>query len=158
MATLAPTQTPLTTLITTRVAPPSPTATPAARTLTVHNRAATVEGGLTKPCALNANLEHLGRGCEIISAVAAPGATVTYTIVYPTLEGRQLRQVFADTADYRGHSLHIFNVPYLPPAGARHGTARTVARVTVAATLADAGKTLLGPVSFRFTIVRPGIH
>jgi hypothetical protein len=123
--------------------------------LVVHNKPATVQGGHTRPCALRASLAHLPGGCEIVSAVAAPGATVTYTIVYPLLKGKRLRQTFTDRADARGHSLHVFNVPYLPPRGAKHGSAATVARVTVTARPAGA-PALLEQVSFRFVVIRSG--
>jgi hypothetical protein len=120
----------------------------------VHNKPSTVAGGRTKPCDLQANLTHLSRGCEIISSISARGARVVYTIVYPKRNGRQLRQTFTDTADRRGHSLHIFNVPYLPPPGSTRGAAATVARVTVAVTLARPARTALAPFSFRFVVVR----
>ncbi len=113
----------------------------------------TVKGSSSQVCDLQTNLKHLSPGCEIISSISAPGAAVVYTIVYPKLNGQQIIQSFTDTADYRGHSLHIFNVPYLPPVGAKHGTPLTVAHVTVSATLLP-NHAPLNDVKFRFTVIR----
>lgn len=116
----------------------------------VRNKPATVKGGRTTPCGLIANLIKLQKGCEIISSISRPGARVTYTLVYPARSG--LRQVFVDRADRRGHSLHVFNVPYTPPVGARHGSPPTVVRVTVSATLPNGSKLRSGDT--RFVVVR----
>lgn len=119
-------------------------------TVVVHNAPRTVKGGRTRPCDLLSNLKKLGIGCEIISSVSIPGAKVSITITYP---GRTvLSQTFKGTTDSRGHSLHIFNVPYMPPAGARHGTDATIARVTVIVTASDG--TVLPAATTRFSIVR----
>jgi len=116
----------------------------------VRNKPATVKGGRTTPCGLIANLIKLQKGCEIISSISRPGARVTYVLVYPARSG--LRQVFVDRADRRGHSLHVFNVPYTPPVGVRHGSPPTVVRVTVSAVLPNGSKLRSGDT--RFVVVR----
>jgi hypothetical protein len=95
-------------------------------------------------------MKKLESGCEIVSSVSARGARVVYTVTYPGPQN--LRQTFTDRADLRGHSLHIFNVPYLPPVGSMHGAPATIARVTVAATLPGGGTLKAGAT--RFVVVR----
>jgi hypothetical protein len=89
--------------------------------LVIYNEWRTEVGGRTLPCDIpgNTNGEH-EPGCEIVSSIWLPGASVTYTVTYP--DGS--RQTFTDVADYRGHSLHPFNVAYLPQ-GLRVGPVRT---------------------------------
>jgi hypothetical protein len=140
-----------TTVPTTAPVAVSPATTPVATTtvtptvpvtLIIHNKARTEIGGRTHACDLAKNTNGAKqRGCEIVSSVSAPGATVTYTLTYA--DGSS--QHFTDTADRRGHSLHPFNVAYRP-------TARSVARITVQATLP--GGTMLGPVKVRFAVMR----
>jgi hypothetical protein len=117
-----------------------------------HNVPRTVKGGNEQPCDLQTNLKQLSTGCELISSISAPGAAVVYTLVYPKLNGIQFIQSFTDVADARGHSLHIFNVPYLPPEGATHGSPETIVQVKVSATLTN--HYALPDVNFRFTVVR----
>jgi hypothetical protein len=74
---------------------------------------------------------------------------VTYLLTYP--DGT--KQTFMDLADDRGHSLHIFNVAYVPPVGAAHGGASTIVRVAVVATLPDG--TTLKPGKTRFVTATP---
>jgi hypothetical protein len=80
----------------------------------IHSRPKIVFGGRSTPCDLGRNLLSLEKGCLIVSSVSsvsAPGAHVQYVLVYPTYSG--IGAVFTDTADARGHSLHVFNMPYL---------------------------------------------
>jgi hypothetical protein len=144
------------------VATAAATAVSTVPVLEVHNRPAVITGGRMRPCDLASNLKRLLPGCEIISSVSAPGARVVYTIAYPRVKGRSFVQTFEDRADARGHSLHAFNVAYLPPVGARAGSPATVALVTVAATLAshpaDRPTITITPVSFLLTIVRLQVH
>jgi hypothetical protein len=86
----------------------------------------------------------------VISSISSARAKVVYKLTYPG--PGVLTQLFTDTADLRGHSLHIFNVPYMPPVGATHGSPETVVNVTVAATTPDG--TALQPGTTRFTVVR----
>ncbi len=116
----------------------------------VHNEPRTVQGGRAAPCDLQINLKKITPRCEILSSVSSAGATVVYTIVYP--EPLSAMEIFTDTADFRGHSLHIFNVPYVPPVGVAHGAPSTVANVTVRAS--TAGGTPLAPAKTRFTVIR----
>jgi len=117
-------------------------------TLVIHNAPRTVKGGHSADCDLQANLTQLTEGCVIVSSISAPGATISYSLLYPGSGGQE--QKFTDTADFRGHSLHIFGVAYLPPAGSAHGSPLTVVKVTVSATLADGSS--LGPVGTRFVV------
>jgi hypothetical protein len=131
--------------------PPTETETPAA--FAVHNRPRTVKGGRTTSCDLTTNLHQLQSGCEIVSSVSRARASVMYTLSYPSVAGQAgVHQTFKDTADFRGHSLHIFNVPYLPPMGATHGSLETIVRVTMVATLPD-GTTLYTGTT-RFVTIR----
>jgi hypothetical protein len=98
----------------------------------------------TAPCDLARNLKKLEQGCEIVSSVSASGARVTYTLSYPN----KVTQTFRDTADKRGHSLHVFNVVAAPSLG----TASVIVRVTVSAVLRDG--TPLHPATTRFQIRR----
>jgi len=162
-ATSSATQTPLPTLaggtataVATTETPAATTATAQATvtpngppTLAIHNAPRTVKGGHSADCDLQANLTQLTEGCVIISSISAPGATISYSLLYPGSGGQE--QKFTDTADFRGHSLHIFGVAYLPPAGSTHGSPLTVVKVTVSATLADGSS--LGPVGTRFVVV-----
>ncbi len=116
----------------------------------VHNTPRTVIGGRSTPCAVHPTPHAPQPGCEIISSITAPGALVTYRIVYPGVRG--LVQTFVDKADARGHSLRVANVPYQGPAGARHGSPTTVARLVVTARLPDG--TVSVPGSTRFTVMR----
>ena len=117
-------------------------------------------GGHTAACALQTDRSKLSQGCIIISSISAPGATVVYTLTYPAAITPTLSatasvtntDTFTDTADYRGHSLHVFNAAYLPPVGAKHGSPLTIVRVSVSATTQD-GMALL-PGRTRFTVVR----
>ncbi len=119
-------------------------------TVAVHNAPRTVKGGRAIACDLLSNLKKLGAGCEIISSVSVPDALVTMTITYP---GHSVKpQTFKGTTDSRGHVLHIFNVPYVPPVGAKFGTTATIATVNVVVILADG--TALPPARTRFSIVR----
>ncbi|MGH2391625.1 MAG: hypothetical protein ACRDIE_25795, partial [Chloroflexota bacterium] len=126
------------------------TVTPAVPvTLVVHNNARTEIGGRTQACDLAKNTNGAKqRGCEIVSSVSAPGATITYTLTYQ--DGST--QHFTDTADSRGHSLHPFNVAYRPAAGTGHLVVRSVAHITVLAMLP--GGAMLGPVHVRFAVIR----
>ena len=126
----------------------------------VHNAPRTVMGGHTAACALQTDRSKLSQGCIIISSISAAGATVVYTLTYPAAITPTLSatasvtntDTFTDTADYRGHSLHVFNAAYLPPVGAKHGSPLTIVRVSVSATTQD-GMALL-PGRTRFTVVR----
>lgn len=129
---------------------PAATETPTPRTaVEVHNAPRTVKGGRTTLCDLKKNMQKLEQGCAIISSISAPGIKVVYTIAYPG--PGNLRQTFTDTTDRRGHSLHVFNVPYLAPPGAKHGSPATIARVTVAVL---AGGSVLQPGGTRFVVAR----
>jgi hypothetical protein len=132
--------------------PPSATSTPSPTvvpTLTIHNNPRTVVGGRIADCDIPSNTNGAHEpGCEIVSSVSAPGAVVIYTLTYAD----KSTQTFTDTADYRGHSLHPFNVAYTPPAGTRHGSPPTVAYITISATLPDG--TTLGPMKTRFAVIR----
>ena len=124
---------------------------PAARppSLTVYNQPHTVQGGRTRACDLARNTRGAWqRGCEIVSSISVPGARVTYTVTFPNGTVRR----FTDRMDSRGHSLHPFEIAYLPPKGARHGSRPTIARVMAVVLLANGTK--LGPVSLRFSILR----
>ncbi len=126
----------------------------------VHNAPRTVMGGHTAACALQTDRGKLSQGCIIISSISAAGATVVYTLTYPAAITPTLSatasvtntDIFTDTADDRGHSLHVFNAAYLPPVGAKHGSPLTIVRVSVSATTQD-GMALL-PGRTRFTVVR----
>ncbi len=122
------------------------TATPTVpATLVVHNNARTEIGGRTLACDLAKNTNGAKQGgCEIVSSVSAPGATVTYTLTYQ--DGST--QHFTDIADSRGHSLHAFNVAYRPGAG----TGRSVAHITVLVMLP--GGAMLSPMHVRFAVIR----
>jgi hypothetical protein len=120
----------------------------------VHNAPRTVTGGRSKPCDLRSNLKILAKGCEIISSVSAPGARVLYTLTYRPRHGHVARETFRGTADARGHSLHVFNIPFVPPPGARHGSPETLVQVTVAATL-PSGR-VLAPATTHFVLARGG--
>jgi len=162
-ATSSSTQTPLPTLASGTATAVAATETPAATTATaqatvtpngpptlaIHNAPRTVKGGHSADCDLQANLTQLTAGCVIVSSISAPGATISYSLLYPGSGGQE--QKFTDTADFRGHSLHIFGVAYLPPAGSTHGSPLTVVKVTVSATLADGSS--LGPVGTRFVVM-----
>ena len=122
-------------------------------TVIVHHAPRTVKGGRTTACNLRANLVRLEVGCQIVSSISGPHAQVVYTVVYPSIPGHaRITQIFTDTADVRGHSLHVFYVPYVPPVGSAHGSRATVALVTVAATLPDG--TTIPPGTTRFVVVR----
>ncbi len=83
-------------------------------TLVVHNQRRTVVGGRTTPCDLAGNTNGaIEDGCEIVSSVWVPGATVNYTLSFS--DGSTL--TFNDTADARGHSLHPFAIAYHPAGG-----------------------------------------
>jgi len=126
----------------------------------VHNAPRTVMGGHKAACSLQTDRSKLSQGCIIISIISAAGATVVYTLTYPAAITPTLSatasvtntDTFTDTADYRGHSLHVFNAAYLPPVGAKHGSPLTIVRVSVSATTQD-GMALL-PGRTRFTVVR----
>jgi hypothetical protein len=118
----------------------------------VHNAPRTVKGGNTQACDLATNLQHLSTGCIVISSTSAPGAAVVYTLVYPKVNGVQFIQSFTDFADSRGHSLHIFNVPYVPPQGAKHGSPETIVQVKVSATMTN--HYALPDVTTRFVVAR----
>lgn len=116
--------------------------------LVLHNRAKTVLGGRTADCDLPGNTAgRIERGCEILSSLWLPGARVTYTVRYAD----DTTQTFTDTADSRGHSLHAFNVAYLPKP-AKSGLARAVVLVDVQAVLPDG--TSAGTTSIRFAAQR----
>ena len=172
-ATSAPTGTPTTTpgvaatatLVPTQTAIPGlpfvPAATATALPVTetpvavviVHNVPRTVKGGRATICDLKTNLAALQSGCVILSSISVQSARVVYTLTYPTLPGQSaITQVFTDTADYRGHSLHIFNVPYVPPTGALHGAPATIVQVAVTATGPDG--TVIPAGTTRFVAVR----
>jgi len=148
----ATTSTTATITVTTTAPPaasPAPTAT-ALAAIEIHNAPRTVRGGRAMACDLGSNLRSLSAGCAVVSSVSAPRATVVYTLAYP--QHVLPPQVFTDTADLRGHSLHIFNVPYLPPLGVRHGAPLTVVQVRGAATLPNGAR--LAPARTRFTVIR----
>jgi hypothetical protein len=131
------------------IVPVIPTATSTASVppaLQIHNKPRTVTGGRTTDCDLAGNTNGaLEGGCEIVSSVSAPGATVVYTLTFAD----KSQETFTDTADARGHSLHPFSVAYKPPAKGPH---RTVAYISVSATLPDG--TTLGPMKTRFAVQR----
>jgi hypothetical protein len=105
-----------------------------------------VVGGRTKDCDIPGNTNGAHEpGCEILSSISAPGATVVYKI---TLADKTVL-TFTDTADSRGHSLHPFAIAYRPP---MPGPARTVAYISISATLPDG--TQLGPATTRFAVMR----
>jgi hypothetical protein len=126
------------------------TAVAALSAVEVHNAPRTVVGGNKAACDLQTNLQQLGAGCVIIASISGPGATVVYTLTYP--DPNTAPQTFTDTADSRGHSLHIFNVAYVPPAGANHGDPSTIVQVTASATLADG--TAIDAANTRFVVIR----
>ncbi len=128
--------------------PPTATATPVP-TLIIYHNARTEVGGRKADCTIAGNTKGAHEpGCEIVSGISAPGATVVYTLKYA--DGAT--QTFTDTADFRGHSLHPFNVAYMPPKGSKHGQPATVAYITVTATLKNG--TSLGPLAARFAVIR----
>jgi hypothetical protein len=138
-----PTATPTNTMIPI-IVPVIPTATSTSSVppvLQIHNKPRTVIGGRTADCDLAGNTNGaLEGGCEIVSSVSAPGATVVYTLTFAD----KSQATFTDTADARGHSLHPFNVAFIPT------TFRSVAYISVSATLPDGTK--LGPVNTRFAV------
>jgi len=153
--TLQPTQTPISApggQVPPTAVPAAPTATPitSLTVVVVHNAPRTVTGGRLASCDLLPNLKKLEPGCIVISSISGSRARVVYTLTYPGTNGPT--QVFTDTADFRGHSLHIFNAVYLPPAGAAHGSPSTVVQVSVSATSQD-GTTLQAGTT-RFTVIR----
>jgi hypothetical protein len=115
-------------------------------TLVVHNQRRTVIGGRTTPCDLAGNTNGaIEEGCEVVSSIWVPGATVDYTLSFS--DGSTL--TFSDTADARGHSLHPFAIAYRPAAGTS-GRARSVAYIKVSATAPDG--TTVGPTTVRFAV------
>jgi hypothetical protein len=133
------------------VVPPA-TSTPVATVvpvLQIHNNPRTVVGGRTTACDIPGNTNGAHEpGCEILSSVSAPGASVVYTITFAD----NSTLTFTDTADFRGHSLHPFAIGYLPPVGSKHGQPSTVAYISISATLPDGS--ILGPVKTRFAVIR----
>jgi hypothetical protein len=127
---------------------PSATSTPGAPlvpVLQIHNKPRTIVGGRTAACTIAGNTNGaMQSGCEIVSSVSGPGATVVYTLTFAD----KSTETFTDTADARGHSLHPFAVTYRPSTG----TSRGVAYISVSATLPDG--TQLGPVKTRFAVIR----
>jgi hypothetical protein len=120
-----------------------------APSLQVHNAPATVAGGRRTTCDLAGNTNGKSeRGCEVVSSVSAPGATVEYILTFP--DGRHV--TFTDKADSRGHSLHPFNVGYLPPVNSKKGSSRTVVHISVRVTLQNG--TMLRPVNAQFSVKR----
>jgi hypothetical protein len=86
-------------------------------------------------------------GCEIVSSIWLPGATVHYTLTYP--DGSV--ETFVDVADYRGHSLHPFNVHYRPRTPG-HDRPDNVAHILVSAVSKDGLQG--GPAKTRFAVIR----
>jgi hypothetical protein len=123
----------------------SPTVLP---TFTIHNESRTEVGGRTTPCDIpgNTNGAHES-GCEIVSSFWLPGATVSYTLTYA--DGSV--QTFTDVADYRGHSLHPFNVAYRPPTPG-HDQQDNVAYILVSAVSKDGQQG--GPAKTRFAVIQ----
>jgi hypothetical protein len=116
--------------------------------LIIHNSNRTEVGGRTAPCDIAGNTNGAHEpGCEIVSSIWLPGATVSYTLTYA--DGSV--QTFTDVADYRGHSLHPFNVRYLPPASG-HNHPANVAHIQVSAVSKDGLQS--GPARTRFAVVR----
>jgi len=160
--TSSPTQTALPTQQTTATTTPAPTpteglpsatatatATPVEVRIHVHPRGVVKTPPRLKACRFAANLDELQRGCEVVSSTSAPRAGLVYTVRY----GNGLTQRFTDRADARGHSLQVFNIAYVPPAGTPVLSPRTLVRVTVRAT--SPRGVLLGSESTTFRVVRP---
>jgi sugar lactone lactonase YvrE len=117
--------------------------------LVIYNEWPTEVGGRTLPCDIPGNTHGAHEpGCEIVSSIWLPGASVTYTITYP--DGSW--QTFTDVADYRGHSLHPFNVAYLPQTSGRTGPDH-LARIMVTAVSRQGLQA--GPVRTQFAVIRP---
>jgi hypothetical protein len=124
---------------------PAPTTLPV---LTIHNALRTEVGGRTAPCDLPGNTNGAHEpGCEIVSSEWLPYATVHYSIRYP--DGSV--QTFTDVADYRGHSLHAFNVRYRPPTPG-HDRPPNVAYIQVSAMSKEGLRG--GPARTRFAVIQ----
>ncbi len=140
---------PATVTIVPATATPVVSATPVVTTTTtlvIHNQRRTVVGGRTTECDLAGNTNGaIEEGCEVVSTVWVPGATVDYSLSFS--DGSTL--TFEDTADARGHSLHPFAIAYRPAAGSS-GLARSVAYIKVSATAPDG--TMVGPTTVRFAV------
>jgi hypothetical protein len=149
--TATPTRTPTAHPARPATAKPTRTAvrTPASRpTLEVFNTPKTVVGGRSVLCDLAGNSAGQSEpGCEVVSSISAPAATLTYTMTYQ--DG--FTQHFTGTADRHGYLLHAFNVTYLPPIGNGQTPVRSVAYITV---LAELGGQLLGWETVRFAVIR----
>jgi membrane protease YdiL (CAAX protease family) len=125
------------------VIPLMPSSAAMAPRLVIHNTPRTVLGGHALACDhRGATGGALQTGCEVVSSVSPPEATVQYTLRYT--DGS--RETFTTKADARGQSLHPFNVQYQPPKG------RTIAQISVSAVLPDGRK--LGPITTRFAVAR----
>jgi len=114
----------------------------------IHPRGVVKTTPRLKACRFVANLQELQRGCELVSSTSAPQAALVYTVRY----GNGLVQRFTDRADARGHSLRVFNIAYVPPAGTPASAPLSLVRVTVRATLP--GGSYLGSASTTFRVTR----
>jgi membrane protease YdiL (CAAX protease family) len=125
------------------VIPLMPSLAATAPRLVIRNTPRTVFGGRSLACDYrNATTGVRQPGCEVVSSISTPGATVQYSLRYA--DGST--ETFTAKADARGQSLHPFNAHYQPPKG------RTVAYISVSAVLPDGRK--LGPVTTRFAVAR----
>jgi hypothetical protein len=106
-------------------------------------------------CGLHSNLQSPQPGCEVVTSISSPRATVVYTLTYPDAPGARealgtpsLRQTFKDIADPHGYSAHAFAVRYVPPAGAAHGSPQTIVWIAATAWLADGTQLQAAPMRF----------
>jgi len=138
----------------------SPTETPTASilansavttTLEIHNYPRTIL--LTQPrtasCDLATNEQHLEDGCIRIATITAPKSFVTVILTYP--DGTP--QIFSEVNDARGHSLHVYNIVYAPPAKA--GLPRGATIVNVTAIVIFPGSQSSAVASTRFRVAPP---
>jgi hypothetical protein len=77
------------------------------------------------------------------------GATTVVTETFPDSSS----VVITNTMDFRGHSISVFPVPYVPPAGAKHGDPSTIA--TLDGVVIPQVGAVPPPLHERFVVIAP---